>query len=97
MTVSADLIYDVLRTHEPDHILLQAAFADAATGLLDIHRLGDMLKRVKDQIMHMPLDRPSPLSVPIMLEIGRERIKGEAEEDILREAATMFENSGKSG
>ena len=90
VTVSADLIYDVLRAHEPDHILLHAAYADAAAGLLDIHRLGDMLKRIKDRITHMPLDRPSPLSVPIMLEIGRERIKGEAEEDILREAAGIF-------
>lgn len=47
VTVSTDLIYDVLRTHEPDHILLQATRADAATGLLDIKRLGDMLARVK--------------------------------------------------
>ncbi len=94
VTVSADLIYDVLRTHEPDHILLRAAYADAATGLLDIHRLGDMLKRIKGRITHMPLDRASPLSVPIMLEIGRERIKGEAEEDILREAAGMFVSHG---
>ncbi len=94
VTVSADLIYDVLRAHEPDHILLRAAYADAATGLLDIQRLGDMLKRIKDRITHMPLDRPSPLSIPIMLEIGRERIKGEAEEDILREAAGMFAAGG---
>ncbi len=94
VTVSADLIYDVLRAHEPDHILLRAAYADAAAGLLDIHRLGDMLKRIKDRITHMPLDRPSPLSIPIMLEIGRERIKGEAEEDILREAAGMFGAQG---
>jgi ATP-dependent Lhr-like helicase len=36
MTVSADLIYDVLRSHEPDHILLQATRNDARTGLLDI-------------------------------------------------------------
>ena len=32
VTVSADLIYDVLRSHEPDHILLQATRADAASG-----------------------------------------------------------------
>ena len=31
VTVSTDLIYDVLRSHEPDHILLQATRADAAT------------------------------------------------------------------
>ena len=49
VTFSADLIYDVLRSHEPDHILLQAARADAATGLLDIARLGSMLARIKDR------------------------------------------------
>ena len=46
VTVSSDLIYDVLRQHEPDHILLQAAFADAATGLIDVGRLGDFLRRI---------------------------------------------------
>ncbi|HCE24992.1 MAG TPA: DNA ligase-associated DEXH box helicase, partial [Hyphomonas sp.] len=35
VSFSSDLIYDVLRSHEPDHILLQAARQDAATGLLD--------------------------------------------------------------
>src|SRR4030095_744562 len=34
--VSSDLIYDVLRTHEPDHILLQATRSDASSGLLDV-------------------------------------------------------------
>lgn len=85
VTVSADLIYDVLRAHEPDHILLRAAYADAATGLLDIHRLGDMLRRIKGRITHMSLNEVSPLALPIMLEIGRERVSGGAEDDILRE------------
>ena len=90
VTVSADLIYDVLRTHEPDHVLMKAAYTDAAAGFLDIRRLGDMLKRIKDRITHMPLDRISPLSVPIMLEIGRERIAGEAEDEILREISVQL-------
>lgn len=87
MTVSADLIYDVLRSHEPDHILLQATRADAATGLLDIFRLGEMLARIKDRIMHKRLDRISPLAVPIMLEIGREPVHGEANDALLAEAS----------
>jgi ATP-dependent Lhr-like helicase len=87
VTVSTDLIYDVLRTHEPDHILLQATRADAATGLLDIQRLGEMLLRVRGRIMHQRLKKVSPLSVPIMLQIGREPVFGEAETDILAEAA----------
>ncbi len=88
VTVSTDLVYDVLLKHEPDHVLMQAAWADAATGLLDIARLGDMLKRIKGRIVHKRLDRISPLAVPVMLEIGREAVAGgEADEHILREAA----------
>lgn len=87
VTFSADLIYDVLREHEPDHILLQATWQDAATGLLDIARLGDMLRRVQGCLMHKVLPRVSPLAVPVMLEIGREPIYGEANEAILGEAA----------
>ena len=85
--ISTDLIYDVLRRHEPDHILLQAARADAATGLLDVERLAHMLSRVQGKIMHKALDRVSPLAVPIMLEIGRESVYGEAQDAILAEAA----------
>ena len=87
MTVSSDLIYDVLRTHEPDHLLLQATRDDAAKGLLDIQRLGDMLKRIKTGIVHQDLDRISPLGIPIMLEIGKEPIAGEAQELLLAQAA----------
>jgi len=87
VTISTDLIYDVLRKHEPDHILMKATWADAATGLLDIARLGDMLARIKGRIVHKRLDRVSPLAVPVMLEIGKEPIVGEAHEDVLREAA----------
>ncbi|MEN5277614.1 ligase-associated DNA damage response DEXH box helicase [Brucella sp. TWI432] len=87
VTVSTDLIYDVLRTHEPDHILLQATRADAAAGLLDIKRLGDMLARVKGHLLHKPLARISPLALPVMLEIGRERVAGEGDDMLLEEAA----------
>ena len=87
VTVSADLIYDVLRTHEPDHILLQATRADAASGLLDVRRLAEMLSRVRGRIVHKALDRISPLAVPIMLEIGKESVAGEAQDTLLAEAA----------
>jgi ATP-dependent Lhr-like helicase len=86
VTMSTDLVYDVLRRHEPDHVLLRAARADAATGLLDIGRLGAMLARVKGRIVHKSLPRVSPLAVPAMLEIGRESVFGEAREAILAEA-----------
>jgi len=84
---STDLIYDVLRKHQPDHVLLRAARADAATGLLDLKRLGDMLSRIQGRIVHRELDRVSPLAVPVMLEIGRESVYGEAADELLAEAA----------
>jgi ATP-dependent Lhr-like helicase len=87
LTISTDLVYDVLRKHQPDHILLRAARADAATGLLDIKRLGEMLSRVKGRIVDKALDHVSPLAVPVMLEIGRETVYGEASDALLAEAA----------
>jgi ATP-dependent Lhr-like helicase len=87
MTVSSDLIYDVLRSHEPDHILLQATRQEAAYGLLDIKRLGEMLSRIRSRIVHKPLEKISPLAVPIMMEIGKEGVAGEASESLLAEAA----------
>ena len=84
---STDLIYDVLRKHQADHVLLRAARADAATGLLDITRLGDMLARIQGRITHRELDHVSPLAVPVMLEIGREAVYGEASDELLAEAA----------
>ena len=87
VTVSSDLIYNVLREHEPHHILLEAAWADAATGLLDIGRLGLFLKRARGNILHKALPRVSPLAVPVMLDIGKESVPGEAHESLLRESA----------
>ena len=97
VTVSTDLIFDVLRTHEPHHILLQATRQEAARGLLDIKRLGEMLKRIKNHIIHRPIKKMSPLALPVMLEIGKEMIPGSAEDNILMEAAedlihTVLEN-----
>ena len=87
VTMSTDLIYDVLRRHQPDHILLRAAREDASTGLLDLARLADMLTRVQGRIVHEALERVSPLAVPVMLEIGREPVYGEAQDQVLADAA----------
>jgi len=97
MTVSSDLIYDVLRQHEPGHILLKAAFADAATGLIDVFRLGDFLRRIKGRIRHIGLPHVSPLAVPVMLEIGRQSIPGEASEVLLRETVEELVAEALSG
>jgi ATP-dependent Lhr-like helicase len=87
VTISTDLIYDVLRQHEPGHVLLEAAWAEAGSGLLDIARLGQFLQRVKGRIRHKGLSRVSPLAVPVLLEVGREPVHGSTGESLLKEAA----------
>ncbi len=96
VTVSTDLVYDVLRRHQPDHILLEAAWADAASGLLDIARLSDMLRRIEGRIVHRRLDRVSPLAVPVLLDIGKEPIYGEARDEALRMAADELAEEAKA-
>ena len=90
VTFSADLIFDVLKQYEPDHILMQAAFADAGEGYLDLKRLGDLLRRIKGNIVHRDLDHVSPFAAPVMLEVGRVPIQGQAEEAILEDAASLI-------
>ena len=97
VTFNADLIYDVLRKHEPDHILLQATRQDAAGGLTDIGRLAEMLKRVKGRIRHRKLDRISPLAVPVLLEIGREQVYGSGLDELLDEGARALIEEATEG
>jgi ATP-dependent Lhr-like helicase len=91
ITINTDLIYDVLRRHQPDHILLRATRADAAGGLTDIGRIAQMLARARGRVVHMVLSRVSPLAVPVLLEIGREQVaNGAGEEAILAEAEALI-------
>jgi len=90
VTVNSDLIYDVLRRHQPDHVLLRATRADAAGGLTDLDRIAGMLARIKGRVVHMALSRVSPLAVPVLLEIGRESVRSGLDEDqLLAEAETL--------
>jgi len=97
VTVNSDLIYNVLRRHQPDHILLRATRADAAGGLTDVGRIAGLLARVRRRIRHMVLSRVSPLAVPVLLEIGRENVRGEAGDDfLLAEAELVAEAMGEA-
>ena len=42
------------------------------------------------EVIHRALDRVSPLSVSVMLEIGREKVYGEGADEILAEAEAQL-------
>ena len=83
---NSDLIFNVLKKHEPKHLLLEVAREDSYRGLIDLDRLSEFLKRIEKNITHQKLDRISPLAVPLILEINRQTIdKSEMEEYLLEE------------
>ncbi len=95
VTINSDLIYDVLRRHQPDHILLRATRADAAGGLTDLARLGLLLARAQGRMTVRRLDRVSPLAVPVLLDIGRESVRTADDEDaLLAETELLVEEAG---
>jgi ATP-dependent Lhr-like helicase len=90
VTFSTDLIYDVLRKYEPDHLLIEAAWADARSRMTDVGRVADLLDRAAGQLVHVRLDRVSPMAVPVLVMIGRESLpSGAADDELLLEAESL--------
>ena len=90
VTFSTDLIYDVLRKYEPTHLLLEAAWADARARMTDVGRLAGLLDRAADTMLHVDADRVTPLAVPVLTLIGREKVAtGTADDALLIEAEAL--------
>ncbi|MCW2390107.1 ATP-dependent Lhr-like helicase [Sphingobium sp. B11D3B] len=90
VSFSTDLIYDVLRRYEPEHLLLKAAWADARARMTDVGRLGELIDRASATMLHKPLDRVSPLAVPVLIMIGREHVAGpQTDDSLLAEAESL--------
>ena len=90
VTFSTDLIFDVLQRHEPGHLLLEAAWADARTRLTDLGRLAEVLETAAARLDHVVLERVSPLAVPLLVMIGREAVpQGAGDEELLLEAESL--------
>jgi ATP-dependent Lhr-like helicase len=92
VTFSTDLIYDVLRRYEPEHLLLKAAWHDARQRMTDVGRLARLLDRAASTMLHVQLDRVSPMAVPVLVIVGRERTAtGTVDDQLLIEAESLAE------
>ena len=83
VTFSTDLIYDVLRRYEPDHLLLKAAWEDARARMTDVGRLGRLLENAESTMLHVDAPRVTPLAVPVLVIIGRETVRQDSADDSL--------------
>jgi ATP-dependent helicase Lhr and Lhr-like helicase len=96
-TFSSDILYDTLQKYDPDHLMLQITRQEAMRGLVDFSRIEDMVARIGGRIDHVHLPHVSPLSAPMLLEMGRVPIKGSAEEKLLaQEAQALMRDAGLS-
>ncbi|MBN8293521.1 ligase-associated DNA damage response DEXH box helicase [Rhodobacter sp. NTK016B] len=93
-TFSSDIIHDTLRRHDPDHLLLRITRDEARRGLVDYDRIEDML-RSNPLIDHARAPHVTPLSAPLLLEIGRVSVDGEGRERMMeREAERLMREAG---
>ncbi len=72
VTFNTDLIYEVLRKHEPHHILLKITTENAKKNLVDLDRLSTFLFRIKDKIKINKLNRASALAFSLLFEYHKE-------------------------
>ncbi len=89
-TFSSDILYDTLLKYEPDHLLMRLTRQEAMRGLVDFTRIEEMLSRVAGKIDHVHAPHLTPLAAPLLLEIGKVPIRGQAEERLLAEAAEQM-------
>ena len=79
-------------------MLIEAAWADARARMTDVARLADVLDRAAAQLVHVTLDRVTPLAVPLMVMIGREKLPaGAADDDLLVEAESLAATAMRTG
>ena len=94
VSFSTDLIYDVLRKYEPDHLLLRAAWDDARTRMTELGRLVRLVDRAAATMVHVKAGRITPMAVPLMVIVGREAApEGTADEALLVEAEALAEEA----
>lgn len=86
VTFSTDLIYDTLREYEPDHVLLKVTRENAQRELLDLERTAALLFRFHEHHQFVSLAKPSPMSIPIVLDVRSELITGAGTHALLEQA-----------
>ena len=93
VSFSTDLIYDVLRRYEPEHLLLRAAWDDARRRMTELGRLVRLVDRAAATMLHVETGRITPMAVPLMVIVGREALPSgaEADEALLTQAEALAE------
>ncbi|AFD06192.1 ligase-associated DNA damage response DEXH box helicase [Solitalea canadensis] len=100
LQASSSLLFEVMRDHEPNNLLLKQAYQESLDQQLEEKRLRQALEKIRQQevIITYP-DRPSPFSFPIMVDRLREEMSSEKLEDrvnkLIEQIEVQSENNNK--
>ena len=72
LSISSDLIFKVLKKYDRNHILIRATVEESKRDLIEIDRLEKYITKVNKNIFIRKLNKPSPLSIPLLLDINNE-------------------------
>lgn len=82
LQANSSLIFDVLRSYDPENLLLTQAFGEIIAFQLEKDRLLNVMDRLNNQKTKLiNTDRFTPFSFPIMVEFLKSRISSEKLED----------------
>lgn len=76
---SSNLFYDVFVEYDPDNLLLRQARREVLEQQLEHRRMTQaMLRMQRSRILVMPLERPTPLAFPLLVDQLRDRLSSES-------------------
>ncbi len=89
---SSQLLFDVFRDYEPDHLLFLQAFRETFEHQLEEGRLRIAMERInKQEIIWKQCQQPTPFSFPIITDrLSRERLTSEPLEERIRRMAAKL-------
>jgi ATP-dependent Lhr-like helicase len=93
---NSQLLFDVFRDYEPDHLLFQQAFRETFEHQLEEGRLRLALERIASQkVVWKACEKPTPFSFPIITDRLREKLSSEKLADRIRRMTRLLTRQGR--
>ena len=98
LQASSTLFYEVFRKYDAGNLLLEQAQRELLAQELEIGRLRDSLARMNARTLRLvPLERPTPFSFPLMVELFREQLSNERLADRIARMVAQLEQAAGGG
>lgn len=94
LQASSGLFFDVFRQYDPDNLLLHQAREEVLRQELDLPRLEDCLRRIRErELLLVEVPRPTPLAFPLLVERFREGLSSEKLADRIARMVEQLERA----